>query len=626
MKKYDVIVIGAGLSGLTAASLLSKRGLSTLVLEAKNKPGGSCGIFKRDGVIYEQGVAMMNGFSENGMQPARFLFNVLEEPIRVIEHQELMMIHYESDEIIFYKDLDQFIDEMISLFPSEEKGIKKFYHDLGNLYSNIIEQMPWNLTIDTLSRGQLTGLFLKNPIGSLQFCRYMNKNMKWLLEKYFTNPKLICFYQKLIYSFCYANPDEVPAAYGAFMLIHLHLGGSYYPAGSTLQLTGKLEKVIEEHNGEVKYHTPVINLCLKDYTVIGVRTASNQVIEAEHVIYSGNVWSLYDNLLNLPDTAYEPTDTALILYALVKDDCIPDDALPIEKFMSDQQKPGESDLTVYLTTLDDKTLCPDGDHILTVIGPTFKKWPVEHGEWYGSKAYQIQKDREQERIISILRRRYHSIRDNIVHVELATPSTLEFYCEKYNGSLMGPKYMIGQQFFRRQHTKTRINKLYCCGEGNIMGSSTSAVILSGISAANLLLSANNMREYSYEDVHCNYVTLLKPPYNTRDTNPACRCNYCDNAACESACPHQMPISHINRKLSAYNFKGVWKLLKDIEECPCDNCENPACEHACITKDTAYPVPIRDIIMHATKLAPNSESDVIEIDNPTSQSDPGSTNT
>jgi len=46
MEHYDVLVIGGGLSGLTAASLLSKRGCKVAVIEKSYMPGGSCGIFK----------------------------------------------------------------------------------------------------------------------------------------------------------------------------------------------------------------------------------------------------------------------------------------------------------------------------------------------------------------------------------------------------------------------------------------------------------------------------------------------------------------------------------------------------------------------------------------------------
>jgi len=41
---YDVIIIGGGLSGLTAASLLAKRQMKVVVIDKNYNPGGSCGI------------------------------------------------------------------------------------------------------------------------------------------------------------------------------------------------------------------------------------------------------------------------------------------------------------------------------------------------------------------------------------------------------------------------------------------------------------------------------------------------------------------------------------------------------------------------------------------------------
>ena len=64
--EYDVIVIGGGLSGLTAASLLAKRQLKVAVIEKSYNPGGSCGIFRRGHVTFDQGAAMLYGFGEHG--------------------------------------------------------------------------------------------------------------------------------------------------------------------------------------------------------------------------------------------------------------------------------------------------------------------------------------------------------------------------------------------------------------------------------------------------------------------------------------------------------------------------------------------------------------------------------
>ncbi len=55
------------------------------------------------------------------------------------------------------------------------------------------------------------------------------------------------FFDKLTSTYCYATVEESPAILASVMFVDNHVGGSYYPAGSTLHLTGALEKVIEQH-------------------------------------------------------------------------------------------------------------------------------------------------------------------------------------------------------------------------------------------------------------------------------------------------------------------------------------------------------------------------------------------
>ena len=55
MKKYDVVIVGAGFTGLTAAYVLSKQGKSVCVVEADATPGGLAGVFEfDDGVKVEK--------------------------------------------------------------------------------------------------------------------------------------------------------------------------------------------------------------------------------------------------------------------------------------------------------------------------------------------------------------------------------------------------------------------------------------------------------------------------------------------------------------------------------------------------------------------------------------------
>ena len=71
---FDTIIIGAGLSGLSAGCLLSKRGQNIAVIEQSDSPGGSCGLFKRNNALFDQGSSMLSSFVPEGFHAHRFLF------------------------------------------------------------------------------------------------------------------------------------------------------------------------------------------------------------------------------------------------------------------------------------------------------------------------------------------------------------------------------------------------------------------------------------------------------------------------------------------------------------------------------------------------------------------------
>jgi len=115
--EYDAIIIGGGLSGLTAASLLAKSRLKVVVIEKSYNPGGSCGIFKRNGATFDIGTAMLFGFGEKGFNAHQFVFNCLEEPIEVIKHDLLYCMHFKGHVIRFGDDIDNFAEELERFSP-----------------------------------------------------------------------------------------------------------------------------------------------------------------------------------------------------------------------------------------------------------------------------------------------------------------------------------------------------------------------------------------------------------------------------------------------------------------------------------------------------------------------------
>ena len=56
--RYEVVVVGAGIGGLTAAALLAKRGLKVLVVEQHYIPGGCCTILRRRDIAFDVGATV----------------------------------------------------------------------------------------------------------------------------------------------------------------------------------------------------------------------------------------------------------------------------------------------------------------------------------------------------------------------------------------------------------------------------------------------------------------------------------------------------------------------------------------------------------------------------------------
>ena len=617
--KKEVIFIGAGISGLTGAALLAKKGFKVTVVDAQFKPGGSCGIFKREDVIFEQGAAMIYGFGDMGFNPHRFVFNALEEPIDILKHDYLYAIHFNGHKILFYEDMDKFVEQLGQVFPDEKDNFKRFYDDFSDLYLKVIANQPTFTTPDVVTKEQGLMQLKSAPKAYLKILGYMNKNTEHILKKYFKSKEVFDFFNKLTSTYCYTNVQETPAILSAVMFVDNHFGGSYYPAGSTLNLIGKLEKVIEENNGDMIYNRKVEKILVKDDKVYGVKLDDGKIIKGERVVNSGNVWNLYNNLIDKDLCKKErewanslvPTYPSLVLFALVKDDVIPKDTLPIEMLVGDIKKIDEGEVTLYILSKDDYTLCPRGYQTVIAIGPTFKDWINPSGDYHTEKYYK-QKKEEENRILNLLENRFPGFKKSVSHVELSTPATLQRLVMKEKGAVAGPKQQLGQHMLKRLKTKGEIEGLYNCGESTVMGTGTPAVTVSGISVANLILRECNMQEYEAKYIKGDYVTMVKKPYTGKnlklssDKNEdkigklAMKCQYCMNPRCQKSCKNNIPIRDINRRLSVGNFYGARKLLNQFDTNPCINCENVSCEEVCIRNKFAESVSIKEINSNLVK--------------------------
>ncbi len=300
---YDVIVIGSGLAGLTAAALIAKRGLGVLLVEHHYFPGGMCTTLRRQGFSFDAGTALMYGFGERGVNPHRFVMNELGADLDVIEHQALLRMRLPAAQgqparqIIFWPDYDLFVAELMHAFPAQAEQVRALYQYLYHIYPDIIANQQLIVPPSEIPPGENLKKLLRHPLAMLQTLRMLDEPTSAILDRYITEPYLRAFFDKLCSTYVYCTSAETPAILAATMFIDNHVGGAYYPARSPQILASTLERAFEEAGGHCLYGSSVDEILIQNGAAAGVRLDNGITITARQVVANVTVWNLYGKLI-----------------------------------------------------------------------------------------------------------------------------------------------------------------------------------------------------------------------------------------------------------------------------------------------------------------------------------------
>lgn len=135
---FDVIVIGAGISGLMCANILSRTGLKVLVLEKEPKIGGMLQGFTRKGVSFDTGFHYVGGLGPRGSLEWIFRYHrLMDLPWVPLDASEEVCL--DGKTYLVPCGFDAFVDGMARYFPSEREGLGAYAGALKNLCSHIKE-------------------------------------------------------------------------------------------------------------------------------------------------------------------------------------------------------------------------------------------------------------------------------------------------------------------------------------------------------------------------------------------------------------------------------------------------------------------------------------------------------
>lgn len=288
--KKSLIIVGAGISGLSAGCYAQLNGYKTTIFEMHSIPGGLCTAWKKKGYTFDISMHMVTG-SVSGP------FHKMWKELGVIDnfmfhfHKQMSQIEGMGKKLTFSTDRETMQNELLSISPEDEKLIKEFIRIIfgpdmmkaatlnpPNLksFSEKIKMIPAMLP--------LMRTFIKYGNVTIQefASRFKDPFLREAIRFFIDSPgwPMLQFPMVGLAGFIKSSVSEAGVPLGGSMKVMLHLAG----------LFKKLE-------GEIYYNSKVSQLIVENDRVVGIKLDTGEEHRADSVIWAGDGHTLIFDLL-----------------------------------------------------------------------------------------------------------------------------------------------------------------------------------------------------------------------------------------------------------------------------------------------------------------------------------------
>jgi all-trans-retinol 13,14-reductase len=488
--KYDYVVIGAGVSGMTAAMILAKQGRHVALVEKSKKIAPVLRGFSRNNIHYDTGFHYTGGFGQRGILTALFAYlglDTLQKEAYDPDGFDILRCLTPEFEFRFPYGYDRLRERFHETFPSDKSAVNRYFQTVEDIYNTFPYINP-AFDIQSAERlKQMQQLSLQAFLDQLTD----NTQLKYLLT-------IHCLLHGV-------NPDEIPLG------LHIAVIGSFYESVHRIRGGGKaLVNAFEQQLAKIGvdlYCGQGVKEVLfsPDKTLSGVRLADDMNIKCQGVVCTvhphiflemvpdGPFRPAYKNRLN--DLA--ETCSANMLYA-----ACPEPVKPLSGanmfIVSNMDNPGfrESD------SLENRLLCvtaarhADNESAaqgVIAISPSTQQATRSWSDSFTGKRpvdYQAYKKELAVNLQNHMETACTEFRGNMTHATCATPLTVRDYANSPFGSLYGIKHKVGQN---NPIPLTRANGLYLAGQAITMPGVLGAVI-SGFEACSFIVGHELLRQ------------------------------------------------------------------------------------------------------------------------------------
>jgi phytoene dehydrogenase-like protein len=432
MKK--IIVIGAGIAGLSAGIYAQKCGFEVTILESHSIAGGICTSWKRGDYLFEGGMHWLAGSSKDEAANKMWRHTgALNDHVPLSYSEPFAEYDHRGMPIRLYRDVDVTEQRLLELSPADEKEIRRFCDSIRKLkvFADPLSDLR-GLKVTKKIRTPLSSLFSLLPVISV-----MSRFSKVSREEYANR-----FSHEGIRELLLSIPG---AKQGIPMLLltmgSLARGDGGFPAGGSLPFAGRMADHFASLGGEILYGCRADRVVVENGKAAGV-IAGNARLDADAVIIASDTMTM-DSLFEEPpkapwlDEMHKATLPTMVTFISLGVDA------DLKKYNNYLLFKLEKPISLaeqsynYLSVsnyANHHGYSPAGKTALTVQlpGDTYDFWRRARGEG----RYTQEKQRIADAVISAIAARMPETGGRVEVCDVATPLTYERYCGNWKGSWM----------------------------------------------------------------------------------------------------------------------------------------------------------------------------------------------
>ncbi|MDT5269513.1 MAG: hypothetical protein QOH49_1699 [Acidobacteriota bacterium] len=298
---YEVVVVGGGIGGLTAAALLSARGVKVCLVERASRAGGCAAGFEHLGHEFETGAGLYACWEPGGLHARVFA----ELPVAAPEAREVSPAYTVrlpgGTDVSMGGNAEAFAETLRAVFPECAEGAVRFYREAALVADALRRAARHTPALANASRFQLMRLAANEPRLAPRILGARGDTAAAHFAD--TSARFRRFIDAQLQTFAQIPSDSCSYLYAAVALTE-PLRPMYALRGGAQALADALVEAIRKSGGTVRLDTTALRLAFDAQgRAAGVTLLSGETVGASRAVVSNlTVWDTYGKLVGAERT------------------------------------------------------------------------------------------------------------------------------------------------------------------------------------------------------------------------------------------------------------------------------------------------------------------------------------